>query len=119
MELLDLRTGAATPITDYASRAAWSATWAHGDGEAHVSTVRLAPGGLIGPHPTGFAQLFVVLEGTGWVSGVDDVRVPITAGQAAYFPRGVRHAKGATTDLVALMIQVYDLALAPDRPTVE
>ena len=27
------------------------------------------PGGLIGPHEAGFGQLFVALDGSGWVAG--------------------------------------------------
>jgi quercetin dioxygenase-like cupin family protein len=111
VRILTLGAAAVEPIGEYASRGARSGELARGVGDAHVHLVRLEAGGEIGPHRTGFGQLWVVLDGTGWVSDSNDVRTPIAAGQMAYFPRGTRHAKGAFSALVALMVQIGDLTL--------
>ena len=103
------------PIVAFASRDASAAELAAGSGEAHVHVVHIAAGGEIGPHVTGFGQLFVCLDGSGWVAGDDGERVSISAGEAAYFARGEGHSKGSATGLRALMIQVYDLH--PSAPT--
>ena len=58
-----------------------------GRGEAHVYCVRIEPGGAIGPHEAGYGQLFLVVAGSGWVSGNDGVRRPIAAGQGAWVER--------------------------------
>jgi hypothetical protein len=50
-----------------------------GDGEAYIYCVRFGPGGKIGEHPTGFGQLFLLIEGSGWVSGQDGRRVELSA----------------------------------------
>ena len=97
------------PIADYASHGAASIEWAHGAGPVHVHTIRFAPGGAIGPHPTGSGQLFVPLAGEGWVSGPGGERQPLQVGQVAIFACGELHAKGSDTGLVALMVQVADL----------
>lgn len=115
MEILALTSDPDTVVTDFGAVATRSRTWLHGAGEAHIHTVRFDPGGGLTPHPTGYSQLFIPLSGTGWVSGADDVRVPLSVGQAAFFRRGERHAKGSETGLVALMIQVRDLA--PPTPS--
>jgi len=101
----------ADAIETYGAHGATSVPLGSGAGAAHVYVVRFEPGGDIGAHDTGFAQLFIVTEGVGWVSGPDDVRVPIEAGRAAYFPRGQRHAKGSDSGMTAVMVQVYDFEI--------
>ncbi len=87
-----------------------AASVAFGAGEAHIRLLRFDPGGEIAPHETGFGQLFVPIAGEGWVSRGAD-RAVVHAGQAAYLPRGVTHAKGSDAGLTALVVQVKDLDL--------
>jgi len=113
MEIVSFGDDPGSVITQFASHGATSVDLGHGDGEAHVHVVHLDPGGEIGPHRTGFGQLFVVVRGRGWVREADGPRVEIDAGQAAYFERGIVHSKGSEDGLTALMVQVADL----HRPT--
>ena len=96
-------------ITRYASTAASSAEIARGAGKAHVHVLEFAQGGVIGPHPTGFAQLFVVLSGNGWAAGADGVKLPLTAGDVVYFDKAEQHSKGSHGPMHALMVQVDSL----------
>jgi quercetin dioxygenase-like cupin family protein len=98
-----------SPIETLESRGTAAIPLAAGDGEAHVYFLRFEPGGEIGRHPAGFGQLFVVLSGSGWVSGRDDERVGIGSGEVAAFARGEIHAKGSEAGMTALMIQVRDM----------
>ena len=105
-----------TPVVDFQSRDANSAELAGGFGEAHIHIVRIDAGGEIGPHVAGFGQLFICLEGSGWVAAADGKHVSISRGQVAYFARGELHSKGSVDGLRALMIQVHDLHLAAALP---
>jgi len=109
VKLLDLRQTATGPILGYDSVRASSALLADGSGEAHFWYVRIEPGGEIGRHEAGFGQLFLVVEGSGWASGGDGERVAISEGQGVWIARGEHHAKGSTTGLTALIVQVRDL----------
>ncbi|HEX6292238.1 MAG TPA: cupin domain-containing protein [Herpetosiphonaceae bacterium] len=113
MRMLDFSADRATTITQFASIGASSVHLGDGEGHAHIYCVRFEAGGAIGPHPTGFGQLFLIVDGAGWVSGPDGVRVAVSAGHAAYFPRGELHAKGSETGMTAIMIQVDTLRPAP------
>jgi quercetin dioxygenase-like cupin family protein len=113
VEIVSFGDDPGTAITQFASHGATSVDIGHGSGEAHVYVVHVEAGGAIGPHETGFGQLFVVVTGRGWVREADGPRVEIDAGQAAYFPRGTVHSKGSDHGLTALMVQVKDL----HRPT--
>lgn len=102
------------PVVEFDSRDALAAELANGSGEAHIHVVEIGAGGEIGPHVAGFGQLFLCLDGSGWVAAADGERVAITRGQLAYFERGERHSKGSIQGLRALVIQVHDLRL-PSR----
>ena len=63
--------GQDAPISEYESHGAHALPLGAGRGEGHVYRVRIAPGGAISPHVAGFGQLFLVVSGSGWVSGGD------------------------------------------------
>jgi quercetin dioxygenase-like cupin family protein len=113
MHLLAFAAGRETPISVYGSRGAHALPLGEGRGEGHVYCIRIEPGGMIGPHEAGFGQLFLVVEGSGWVSGADRVPRPVGAGEGAYIQRGEVHAKGSDAGLTAIMVQLTDLSLAP------
>jgi len=113
VKLVDLRRVETEPIDVYDSVRAFRSELAAGDGEAHFYFIRLEPGGGIGRHEAGFGQLFLVLAGSGWASGGDGKRVPISAGQGVWIARGEQHEKGSETGLDALIVQVRDLTPLP------
>ncbi len=80
-----------------------------GRGETHVYCLHFGVGGSIGPHPAGFAQLFLVVDGSGWVAGTDGVRTPLGAGQGAYFAPGEVHSKGSDPGMTVIMVQADEL----------
>ena len=109
MKIVDFSPERAEPITRYDGVAATSVGLADGSGEAHVHCVRFEAGGSLGRHPTGFGQLFLCVEGRGWVEGEDGERREVSAGQGAWFARGEHHAKGSDHGMTAVMIQVGEL----------
>jgi hypothetical protein len=76
MQLLSFGPKDGTPITTYHSHRALAVPLGSGRGEGHIYCIYLGPGGEIGPHESGFAQLFLVLAGSGWVSGADGGHSP-------------------------------------------
>ena len=117
MRIFELDRAHAEVVSRYRSHGAHSVELGHGRGEAHAYCIHFDAGGEIGPHPTGFAHLFVVIAGSAWVSGSDDVRVAVPAGHGAFFERGERHAKGSEAGGTALMVQVDALELAAPPPS--
>jgi quercetin dioxygenase-like cupin family protein len=65
----------------------------------------IGAGGFIPRHPAaGGPQLFVVVEGIGWVSGDDGVKIPIKAGQAAFWEPGETHESGTDVGMRAIIV---------------
>ena len=96
----------ALPISEFESQRARAQPLADGDGKCHIYFVHLEAGGIIGPHPAGFDQLFLVASGSGWVAGPDGLRQSLIAGQGAVIVRGEVHSKGSDAGLSAIMIQI-------------
>jgi quercetin dioxygenase-like cupin family protein len=112
MRVIQFSAAPAEAITQFGSVGASSRLLADGRGEAHVYWLRFEPGGKVGEHPASFGQLFLVIEGSGWVAGADGRRVEVHAAQGVCFQRGERHSKGSDGGMTVLMIQVTDLQLA-------
>lgn len=102
----------ALPIERFGSGGASSVELAHGSGEAHSYAVHFQPGGSIGRHPAGFDQLFLVVQGSGWVAGADGVRLAVDQACGAFIPKGEVHSKGSEAGMLAVMIQASEFALA-------
>jgi quercetin dioxygenase-like cupin family protein len=107
MELVDFSPARANP-----DRRASVVPLGHGSGAGHVYAVHMEPGGEIAPHPADFGQLYLVVAGGGWVSGVDGVRLPVATGAGAFIPRGEVHAKGSASGMTAIMVQLTELHAA-------
>ena len=65
----------------------------------------IGKGGFVPKHPAIGPQLFVVVEGRGWVSGDGGKRVPILAGQAAYWEPGELHESGTDDGMRAIVVE--------------
>jgi quercetin dioxygenase-like cupin family protein len=95
----------AEPISLFESVASSSVAVGNGSGEMHVYAVHFKANAQIGMHPTGFCQLFLVVQGSGWAAGEDGQRINLSAGQGVFFERGEMHSKGSETGMVAIMVQ--------------
>jgi hypothetical protein len=90
---------------------------AAGEGRVSVTCLRVQPGGLIGTHPATETQLFLVVDGEGWIAGPDGERMPITAGWGVRWDAGEIHTSGTRTGFVAFDITGGPLGLhAPETP---
>lgn len=75
IQLVDFTPQRARAIEQFAASGASSVELAHGTGESHAYAIHFVPGGAIGPHPAGFDQLFLVVQGSGWHAGGEDFGV--------------------------------------------
>lgn len=98
----------ASAVENYGAHSTASVHLGSGSGESHAYVLHFGAGGEIGEHETGFGQLFVVIDGAGWVVSGSD-RYDVEVGDAVFLPRGVMHAKGSESGMTAVMMQMYDL----------
>ena len=86
--------------------------------EAVVNCAHLSPGGGIGYHQAAAPQLFLVVQGEGWVRAESGGRMPIRAGQAAFWGEGEWHESGTGPGMTAIIIESRDLDPANFMPLV-
>ena len=110
IRIVQFSADAAEPIKSYSSVSSSAAALAHGEGASHVYAVHIQAGGEIGPHPAGFDQLFLVVQGSGGIAGADGVRHSLASLQGAFVPKGETHAKGSQVGMVAIMVQASSFA---------
>jgi quercetin dioxygenase-like cupin family protein len=75
------------------------------DAGSRFACFHIGAGGFVPRHPATGPQLFVVVEGTGWVSGDDGRKVAIRAGQAAFWPAEESHESGSDKGMKAIVVE--------------
>jgi quercetin dioxygenase-like cupin family protein len=78
---------------------------------AHVVVIEVGPGGVVARHPAVVAQLYVVVRGSGWVSGADGERQEIRAGEALVWEAGEEHESGSDEGMTALVVEAESFAV--------
>lgn len=107
----------ARPITQFGSGGASIAPIARPEpGFVQLGCMYIVAGGHIERHPASSPQLFLVVAGEGWVSGADGLRVPIRAGEAAFWEPGEAHESGSEQGMTALVLEAEALDPAQFMP---
>lgn len=76
---------------------------------ANIGCMYIDPQGILGHHEAPIAQLFVVVQGEGWVTGKDKKRINIKVGEAAFWEKGEWHTSGSNSGMTAILIQSESL----------
>jgi hypothetical protein len=79
--------------------------------ETMIQYAYLEPNGLVGYHPATVPQLFLVVQGEGWVRGQAPDRTPIRAGLGAYWEEGEGYEAGTETGMSAIIIEATHIDL--------
>lgn len=89
----------------------------HGEhsGEVRVTCLTVEPGGVIGTHPAVGGQVFLVVAGSGWVSGPDGERQPIQAGQGVRWDEGEIHTSGTDAGFTAIAVEGPTLEIFEEK----
>ena len=104
MRILDLAGLPHRPVEAHGSRG--FSVGAFGlSADAHLVSVALTPGGVVGRHPAVGRQLLVVLSGEAQVSGADGTVRTLAPGQAAVWEPGEQHETRTSTGLSALIVE--------------
>jgi quercetin dioxygenase-like cupin family protein len=78
---------------------------AHITAEARISCIHLGKKGAVGYHRAASPQLFLIVQGQGWVRNDTSGRIDVKPGQAVFWENGEWHESGTDTGLMAIMIE--------------
>jgi quercetin dioxygenase-like cupin family protein len=82
---------------------------AHYPNPIHIGCLTIEKNGIVGMHPAPVSQLFIVMNGEGWVIGKDGIKTVLKAGQAAYWEPGEHHESGSEHGMSVLVLESKDL----------
>jgi len=82
----------------------------------HIGIMYIAPGGLVGYHQAVGDQLFMVVQGSGWVTSTDRQRTNISVCQAAFWDDGEWHESGSDVGMTAVVIEAESLSSRLNAP---
>jgi len=100
-------------ITSYGSEGVQFSRIARLVHPVNISYMQISPRGSIGYHQASTPQLFLVIEGQGWVRGESKDRIPIKRGTAAYWEAGEWHETGTDSGMSAVVLEVDSQAFNP------
>ena len=76
---------------------------------ANIGCMYIEQKGILGHHQAPVSQLFVVVQGEGWVTGADQKQINIKAGESAFWEKGEWHTSGSNSGMTAILIQSESL----------
>jgi quercetin dioxygenase-like cupin family protein len=111
MRLITINPASGKQIREYESQDVVIQRLAHLNQEAHLQWISIQPGGRIGRHPAASDQLFLVVQGEGWVEGDDQQPERIFSGQAALWRVGELHQVFSEFGMVVIVVESSSLEL--------
>ena len=73
--------------------------------EVQIGCLHIEPQGRVGYHQAVGPQLFLVVQGNGWVRAERKERTPISAGMAAFWSDGEWHESGSESGMTVIVIE--------------
>jgi hypothetical protein len=94
------------PIDQFDSAQAVISPIQRTNGKVQIGCMHVGAGGRVGYHQANPRQLFLVVQGSGWVRSSDRPDpVAISVGQAAFWESGEWHESGSQDGMVAIVIE--------------
>ncbi|ART77032.1 cupin [Sutcliffiella horikoshii] len=93
------------PIKQYDSQGAHFIKVCRNKQENSIGFIQLDAGGVVGYHQATVQQLFIVVQGDGWVTGTDREKTPIKSGEGVMWEEGEWHESGSESGMLALVVE--------------
>lgn len=93
------------PIKRYDSLTAHFITVLRSKEETSVGFIHIEAGGVVGYHQASVQQLFIVVQGGGWVTGTNREKMVIESGEGVMWEEGEWHESGSESGMLALVIE--------------
>lgn len=95
----------AHPISNFGSKDSFFTKMVKHDNTVHLGCVHIGQDGSIGEHEAPVDQLFIVIQGKGWVTGKEGVAYEILPGYAAFWEAGEVHSSRSEQGMTAMILE--------------
>ncbi len=93
------------PITAFDSVNVTISPIQRASGQIQIGCFYIGPQGRVGYHQAVGPQLFLVMQGSGWVRDEASERISISAGTAAYWTDGEWHESGSDAGMTVIVVE--------------
>ena len=111
MQLLKFTKDEAKPVLNYDSISTAYNKIIKTETSTNFGFMYVEANGLIGRHEAPVPQLFIVIEGEGWVQGESEEKIKLQKGEAVFWEKGESHVCGSQKGLTAIVIQSAELLI--------
>lgn len=105
MKIYHISSGTSTEVTLYDSKQSIYTRLFQSGGPVHAGLMRVGRDGVIGKHKAPCRQLFLVCEGSGWVTGSDQNEYRVEAGHLILWEENEEHETRTDIGLTALIFE--------------
>lgn len=103
--------GVGQRISNYNSVSAFYSKVIKTEEPTNIGFIDIEQGGIVGYHKAPVSQLFIVIQGEGWIEGEDNTRLTLKSGEGVFWEKGEGHTSGSETGLTALVLQSEKLTM--------
>lgn len=75
------------------------------EGPLSIGCMHFSSDSVLGIHPATCPQLFLVVDGEGWVRVANEEKIAVQKGVAVYWTPGEEHESGSKTGMVAMIVE--------------
>ncbi|MFJ8526751.1 cupin domain-containing protein [Bacillus sp. NPDC094106] len=111
MELYIFNKEDSNEIGNYNSISAFYSKILKTEEATNIGFIHIDPDGIVGYHEAPVPQLFIVVQGEGWVAGEDEKRINLKSGEGVLWNKGEGHSSGSKMGMTALVIQSKNLPI--------
>lgn len=76
---------------------------------AQIGCIYIEPNGVVGYHEAPLPQLFLIVQGQGWVTSEDREKVFVTQGDCVFWEKGEGHESNSDIGMTAIVIESLTL----------
>jgi hypothetical protein len=105
MKFYQLGPQAGRPITAFGSVNVAITPIQRASGQVQIGCLHIGPQGRVGYHQAVGPQLFLVMQGSGWVRDETSERIAICAGMAAFWADGEWHESSSDSGMTVIVIE--------------
>jgi quercetin dioxygenase-like cupin family protein len=105
MKLLQFGPQVGRPISDFGSVNVMITPIQRAPGQVQIGCFHIGPQGRVGYHQAVGPQVFLVMQGSGWVRDESSEHIPISAGMAAFWSDGEWHESGSESGMTVIVIE--------------
>ncbi|MBH5317654.1 cupin [Paenibacillus sp. GSMTC-2017] len=109
MRIFDFSKEAGQNITSYESKESIISKIVKHNKQIYIGCIYIGQEGVVGLHKAPISQLFLVINGEGWVSGDEGIKVKVSSGTAAFWTAEEQHESGSDQGMTAIVIESEDL----------